>query len=418
MTSWFGEVFGFEEKGYQWTRKQFRLENGGKTLVSIPSGAKFHIGEFECTSVGDLRARLLETEAKSKDFGKLGDITFKNVAADVRNLIQNRKLRGSVFQAASQFNCLEMVGPSVRPEDGITIYKYDRTQGPACAMVCPAATAYRNYVHNGGQGNENQIDGLKEVEKLVGPKKYWEMHNGYSIPINRDSMIDLGERLKTEPGLLEKVRDALKIGVHWDTQVYHRRKNDDEDAHLVAQLFCSACPVAYCKGIKSTHWGPFASVVLEAAYEASIISAALVALKEKRRVKLFLTLLGGGAFGNRRSWIIKAVIRSLQMYQRFPVDVYMVHYGSIMSQARVIEKEYKKPYSAPKKQRMELEDEKKVALLQTRNKGKGEISPHKDKKSSKTGNNATSPSRTKVLSSNPNPNPNPNRFNGPRTKTC
>lgn len=75
---------------------------------------------------------------------------------------------GSVFQVASQFNCLEMVGPGERPEDGITQYFLDKTQGPgssascihafyaasiadfahrktACAMACPAATLFRNY---------------------------------------------------------------------------------------------------------------------------------------------------------------------------------------------------------------------------------------------------------------------------------
>jgi hypothetical protein len=35
----------------------------------------------------------------------------------------------AVFQVASQFNCLEMIGPRVRPEDGITMYASDPTQG-------------------------------------------------------------------------------------------------------------------------------------------------------------------------------------------------------------------------------------------------------------------------------------------------
>ena len=51
----------------------------------------------------------------------------------------------SVVQVASQFNCLEFMGPDVTPEDGITGYFRDRTQGPACSIACGAATAFRNY---------------------------------------------------------------------------------------------------------------------------------------------------------------------------------------------------------------------------------------------------------------------------------
>jgi hypothetical protein len=44
---------------------------------------------------------------------------------------------GALFQVASQFNLLEMVSPSVTPEDGVTRYQDDHTQGPACAIGEP-----------------------------------------------------------------------------------------------------------------------------------------------------------------------------------------------------------------------------------------------------------------------------------------
>lgn len=52
---------------------------------------------------------------------------------------------GALFQVASQFNLLEMTSPTVTPEHGITRYRYDHTQGPACAIAAGAATIYRNY---------------------------------------------------------------------------------------------------------------------------------------------------------------------------------------------------------------------------------------------------------------------------------
>ena len=59
---------------------------------------------------------------------------------------------GALFQVASQLNLLEMTGPEVTPEDGVTIYQDDRTQGPACAIAAGAATIYRNYFAPVGGG--------------------------------------------------------------------------------------------------------------------------------------------------------------------------------------------------------------------------------------------------------------------------
>ena len=64
-----------------------------------------------------------------------------------------------------------MVGPSVCPEDGVTRYYADRTQGPACAIACPAATVFRNYhVHGRGQagGAEAQLDLARDAGAVVG----------------------------------------------------------------------------------------------------------------------------------------------------------------------------------------------------------------------------------------------------------
>lgn len=69
----------------------------------------------------------------------------------------------ATFQAASQMNCLEFPNQYVTsfpthmtidcnilrmhtvPEDGVTIYAADPTQGPACALACAAGSVYRNY---------------------------------------------------------------------------------------------------------------------------------------------------------------------------------------------------------------------------------------------------------------------------------
>ncbi|MBY4594626.1 hypothetical protein K3217_03625 [bacterium BD-1] len=98
---------------------------------------------------------------------------------------------GALFQVASQFNALEMISPTVTPEEGVTRYACDRTQGPACAMAAGAATTYRNYfVPVGdqiGQTALRQLDGLAdigaELSRALGRpvSDLWSMQNGYAL---------------------------------------------------------------------------------------------------------------------------------------------------------------------------------------------------------------------------------------------
>ena len=55
-------------------------------------------------------------------------IAFENISGDAKSLHLDGANAGAVFQAASQFNCLEMISPGERPEDGITRYAMDHTQ--------------------------------------------------------------------------------------------------------------------------------------------------------------------------------------------------------------------------------------------------------------------------------------------------
>lgn len=93
-----------------------------------------------------------------------------------------------MFQVASQFNLLEVVGPEVAPEDGIARHATDRTQGPACAMACAAGTIFRNYfapVDGGvGQTSERQLDMRADLGRALGNAggQLWQMRNGYALP--------------------------------------------------------------------------------------------------------------------------------------------------------------------------------------------------------------------------------------------
>jgi hypothetical protein len=114
-----------------------------------------------------------------------------------------------------------------------------------------------------------------------------------------------------------------RVGVHWSTGVHLEGAAE----HRVCQVFASAVPVTY-SGIAASVWEPFARLVLDAAYDATLCVSTVLAWKRKARVTVYLTMLGGGAFGNERLWIREAMQRALDKHRDAPLDVVLVHYGS------------------------------------------------------------------------------------------
>ena len=84
-----------------------------------------------------------------------------------------KNAKNVVFQAASQFNLLEMIGPNKTPEHGITNYHRDNSQGPRVALASPAGTFFRNYLIFKGdpQTSGKQINTL-EIGMYPGNHEY------------------------------------------------------------------------------------------------------------------------------------------------------------------------------------------------------------------------------------------------------
>jgi hypothetical protein len=85
-------------------------------------------------------------------------------------------------------------------------------------------------------------------------------------------------------------------------------------------------PVAYTSHTKRL-WANFATLILEAAYEATLC-AAVVNTKNTGNNTVYLTLLGGGAFGNEEQWIGQAIRRAIAIYANANLIVAIVSYGS------------------------------------------------------------------------------------------
>jgi O-acetyl-ADP-ribose deacetylase (regulator of RNase III) len=73
-------------------------------------------------------------------------------------------------------------------------------------------------------------------------------------------------------------------------------------------------------------WQPFARLVLEAAYEATFAVAARVSAQTGVN-RLYLTRLGGGAFGNPAAWITDAIAGAVRRFSACDLEVILVSHG-------------------------------------------------------------------------------------------
>ena len=375
--TWFKDIFGFEEiqppnisniaQHFNIETKEENIKTDDDMLSSISSlfsnptkktvekhtlickaeelkdeFKRQYIGMFDRPTLAELNDCIKSKEYvdyfNALESTNIGGLTFNhNTTKDVALLHCDLTNAGAVFQVASQFNCLEMIDKKYTPNMGVTIYSNDPTQGPACAMACPAALVYRNYfvkhTKNGYVYNGQcvqQIDNLEDIGKLLGntANQFWLMQNGYVIIDNVTKLEQVSTEINKKPS--NSVRDALRVGVHWSTSVVDNSNQKLMD-HQVCQVYASALPVSttYNTEISDINrWTDFAKCILDGSYMATLCIAALIALKSQKRIKCYLTLIGGGAFGNKPEWIINAIQKALDEYAKYPIDVNLVHLNS------------------------------------------------------------------------------------------
>jgi hypothetical protein len=324
-----------------------RLPSNVSAALPPPAPPPLAAGCFRFDTVAELRRVALEM---------LVNLGHMQVRFDKAHILADSRALHSVypnamFQAASQFNCLEFIGPSVTPERGIRRYEDDHTQGPACAMACTAAAAFRNYLaplvwakdsggfvldHLSPRGSVNateeqleaiklgqtkarQLNGLGGLEALLRGrkefegKKLWVVKNGY-VELTNDAqalMPVLGRLFSADPRFQQQCIDSVRIGCHFDCEVTDLRRDGemaataaDAGPALCSQVFASACSLGYSRRPASL-WEPLGRIVLNAAYEATLYAYVIHCCRlERRRLRrqqvepviigpLFLTKLGG-----------------------------------------------------------------------------------------------------------------------------
>eukprot|EP01039_Chlorochromonas_danica_P005924 gene5924-6522_t len=319
---WFEKLFGFPEtrqEGQYEIQDYFELSPNEKkniTMTSRQNKRTFHVGQFTRPTLQSIRSLALDALSQPHCPAALTLRVSHIIFGDV--LVEHHRYPLATFQAASQLNCLEFPNPKALPEHGITAYSTDRTQGPACALACPAGTLYRNYfmtVYNPstgdyetGQRRSLQVNNLEELEVALNnnEEQYWQVENGYTFS-TEEGLARLNQRLEALEDY-DDLCDLVKIGWQRDTEVVFQdrfvevERKEEEPVVLVSQVYCSALSVAY-SGVAQRHWETFARLVLEANYEASIWAAILNMVHHHPDLR-------GGVFGNALEWIVESMARA------------------------------------------------------------------------------------------------------------
>ena len=352
----FEKLFGFNEyfnesdpseSSYEKVRENFKVE--GQKLTSLANNRTFQIGKLTLPSLLELRNSLHKIKHDLS-----GTCTLRHeIVGDIFKY--HHMHPHAVFQVASQFNLLEMATPKATPELGVTIYHTDRTQGPACALACMAATVFRNYFglkSKKGQTRKKQLNALEHIfDSMENDKKqFLTIKNGY---VDTTSYEKLNEMNKHIDKAEHTITDLLQVGVHRNVGVDFLNRDIhnihdyapvpeatyEDNPTCVTQVFCSALAIAYSKFKGDDLWAPLAQIILNATYEATILAAIrnfdqwhdkYKRLNIKKQ-KVYLTLVGGGVFGNRDEWIARAISAAANKYKDYNLDIIVCHYASMES---------------------------------------------------------------------------------------
>lgn len=325
-TSWFEKVFGFPESVPN-VYKYIKTEETSEGVVLISTAftppKKMNSGIFEQKSISNFD---LVTRGYGKFFilsGGASKYPSKVQVTQAQSLPENN---GATFQAASNFNCLEFCSMHQTASEGITGYIYDRTQGPYCAIAASASILYRNYFVKIGNGEVGQI---RTNLNLLSDTPF-DIYHGY--PNVRSE----GAREKSEiyKNFDWNNLDNYRMGVHSNCQVL---LTQDMLGNLVLASGDQIVHHVYCAALDFSGSVPhnllydtIGKAILRASYKISILSAWENSVKYPDLAgskKLYLTLLGGGVFGNPHEWICDAVLENEQLIVESGLEVYLIFYN-------------------------------------------------------------------------------------------
>ena len=257
------------------------------------------IGQFQTVKLADLKELVGDN-----DNSELKCPLEVKDAIDVGVLQSTLKSSDkTMVQVASNFNCLEVPSRYSFPDCGDLVEEAhtDCTQGPAACFGPLAAYLYRAHFYDGGQIGNKQVNLLRNTASFFG------------TPINGKLTLDGSEK---SIGNTNDVADLVEVGLHTNAAIIFGRNENglnyelDEPYPIIDQIFSASINLNdYGKKTSKDNLTKINRTLLRAAYE----SAYLAAIYRKRKV-LYLTLVGGGVFGNPIPMILEEIVRAHKCY--------------------------------------------------------------------------------------------------------
>jgi hypothetical protein len=303
----------------------------GVAWITGPNGKKYRAGKFSTPTIEELQKITLITEDGAKGTFRIILAPEEDESAyDVVQLQANPENCGATFLVASQFNCLE--SPSSLKVPHPKEYPNDKTQGPFASVGALPGTMLR-YQEHIDVNTLGVFDG-KEGRPLIPVRK------GYINFATQDQV----EAFSIEAFYTQA--NQVKIGIQEETQVVASNLDEKGNAHLapegqvINQVFASTIDLNPNLNYNHGHHGlaqknkhnktkmkQLAEALLTQQYKGAILTAAKSAHLQKSisgrpgRHKLFLTMLGAGAFRNSHKVIARAIAANEDLIEKSGLDV-------------------------------------------------------------------------------------------------
>jgi hypothetical protein len=264
--------------------ESFVFDAEGRATLHTPE-RRYGAGRFSTPTLAELRRRVAGGEGGGRV--SLAILAGTGAVTDVGTL-QATATPGTLFQVASQFNCLEAPGPSIVP---VSDYLHDYTQGPRASISAFPATLLRHYAAPG-------MDGERFVQTDARPLNLLDLVLDRDVARIRSGYLQTSEIRDVDRAakLLVERFDQIKVGLHEDVEVVfgHDWGGPVRTGQRIHQALTSTVAQGgYGRDDGSAALREVRVQLLRGAYLGTLLSA--VASGAGLAV---LTLIGGGVFGN------------------------------------------------------------------------------------------------------------------------
>lgn len=303
--------------------------DGVACFENVMTKELFPYGEFETVTIAELRKRVEALPAVCQ-----ASIPRATPKLETRSGVDIGELQArlssehaAMVQVASNFNCLENASRRMPPDCGRLVdhASQDCTQGPAAVFGTLPSYIYRAHFVNGGAGQTitNSINLLSGAPDYCGISE-----NG------KFSLLGTEKVIENTDAAISAAADRVAVGLHVNCPVvFGRTKERGIFSHAPQDTLQSRVPqyplvdhvLSASVNYNDYHGvARFASPeaqstatqsLLRAAYQGLYLSAIL-----RKRKELYMTLVGGGVFGNPKEMIMQELERAHDEWASHPAS--------------------------------------------------------------------------------------------------